>query len=66
MQNSLVAEAEVLTVSDIARELGISRQALYQREGDRKLPAPDFRTNQGRPLWRRSTLERRGILERPE
>jgi hypothetical protein len=62
MQNLLVAEAEVLTVSDIARELGISRQALYQREGDKKLPSPDFRTKQGQPLWKRSTLERKGIL----
>lgn len=64
MQNVLVAEAEVLTVSDIARELGISRQALYQREGEKKLPPPDFRTVQGQPLWKRSTLEKAGILER--
>jgi AcrR family transcriptional regulator len=62
MQNLLVT-SEVLTVSDIARELGISRQALYQREGEKKLPKPDFRTKQGQPLWRRSTLVRKGILE---
>lgn len=62
MQNLLMAETEVLTVSDIARELGISRQALYQREGEKKLPSPDFRTVQGQPLWKRSTLQRKGIL----
>lgn len=62
MQNLLMAEAEVLTVSDIARELGITRQALYQRKGEKQLPPPDFRTKQGLPLWKRSTLEKRGIL----
>lgn len=55
---------EVLTVSEIARELGISRQALYQREGPTKLPEPDFRTVQGAPLWKRSTLKRAGIFEK--
>jgi hypothetical protein len=62
MQNLLMATQEVLTVSDIARELEISRQALYQREGEKKLPPPDFRTVQGQPLWKRSTLEKKGIL----
>lgn len=53
---------KALTVSDIARELGISRQALYQRKGEKKLPPPDFETMQGIPMWKRSTLEKRGIL----
>jgi hypothetical protein len=66
IDNPQVTE-EVLTVSDIARELGISRQALYQREGPTKLPEPDYRTaNKQAPLWKRSTLEKAGILTAPQ
>lgn len=63
-QDVLVTE-EVLTLSDVARELGVSRQALYKRRGtDRPMmPEPDYRTPGGSPLWRRSTLIRAGVLE---
>lgn len=53
---------EFLSVGEIAEELGKTRQAIQFRFQEGKLPAPDA-TTRSRPLWRRSTLERAGVLK---
>lgn len=53
---------KVLNVTDIATELGVSRQALYQRKGFGRLPPADYETGSGTPLWERSTLVRFGTI----
>lgn len=56
---------ELLSLAGIARETGISRQAArYQRT--RTLPPADYFYSAGirkTELWKRSTLERAGVLD---
>lgn len=56
---------EYLNLSDIAKELGVTRQAVSERyrTGTGGLPKPDGSLGaRGAPIWKRSTLERVGIL----
>lgn len=56
---------ELMGLADVARELGMTDQAIKNWHARGKLPPEDYThgANQ-RPLWRRSTLERAGVLER--
>jgi len=55
-------ESRLLTLSDIARELGIDKRTLSGRRQRGRLPEPDHETMLGWPLWERKTLEEAGIL----
>lgn len=55
---------ELLSLAGIARETGRTRQTLWEQT--EKLPRADFFYGAGKRrtlLWKRSTLERAGILE---
>lgn len=55
---------ELLTIPDIARARGTSRQAVQElwARKSKRLPKPDAMVS-GRPAWKRSTLEKSGTLE---
>lgn len=54
---------EYLNVSDIARALSMTRQSIAERLRRGSLPRPDGLIGARRtPIWRRSTLERDGLL----
>lgn len=54
---------EYLNLSDIARARGVSRQAISQTFHAGGLPRPDgILGYPPRPIWKRSTLERAGVL----
>lgn len=60
---------ELLSLAAIARATGRSRQALQQRRHAGSLPPADFvigGEERETLLWKRSTLERAGVLPRPE
>jgi predicted transcriptional regulator len=51
------------SLADLARALGVSRQAVSDRYARGTLPEPDHRTkDQDWPMWERTTLERAGVL----
>lgn len=57
---------ELLSLAGIARETGRTRQTLLEQKG--KLPRADYFHGAGIrrvDLWKRSTLERAGILPKP-
>lgn len=66
---------EMFTAPELARSLKITTQSLDERlalaearkwKPSRRgavIPKPDAHTHSGRPLWRRSTLERAGLLD---
>lgn len=62
LENPQVTEM-VMTLSDVARELGVSRQAILNRKNRGTLPEPDYQTVNGSPMWKRHTLEKAGILQ---
>lgn len=55
---------EIFGEADIAKERGVKPQTIQVERRRGKMPKPDLMTVGGRPLWKRSTLERAGILPR--
>lgn len=53
---------EIFGEIDIARARGVKPQTIQVERARGKIPAPSFITVGGRPLWRRSTLEKAGVL----
>lgn len=60
-QTALVTET-ILTLADIAKRLGVSRQAIKNRMDRGTLPEPDFVTDRGAPAWKLSTLRKAKIV----
>ena len=55
---------EYLNISDIARARGVSRQTVNESFHAGSLPKPDGVLGARRsPIWRRTTLERAGVLD---
>lgn len=52
---------EVFQIADVAELLGVSTQAIWDRYHRGTMPEPDYETPKGKPLWKRSTLEREGV-----
>lgn len=53
---------KLLGLSDLARELEVSRQAIRDRYERGRLPKPNYIGPKDGPLWKRATLERAEIL----
>lgn len=55
---------ELLGLADLAREQGVSDQVVKNWHTRGKLPPEDFWHGvKRRPLWRRSTLKRAGLID---
>ncbi len=52
----------ILNLSDLAKRLGVSRQAVKNRYDRGTLPEPDYKTERGIPFWKLSTLKKAGVL----
>lgn len=52
----------ILNLSDLAKRLGVSRQAIKGRYDRGTLPEPDYRTERGIPFWKLSTLKKAKVL----
>lgn len=58
---------ELLGLADLAREQGVSDQVVQNWRARGKLPPEDFwHGAKRRPLWKRSTLKRSGLLAEPK
>lgn len=49
--------------ADIANERGVKPQTIQVERDRGKIPPPDLVTVGGRPLWKRSTLVKAGVLD---
>lgn len=58
----LLMTETVMSLADIAQELGVSRQAIKNRMDRGTLPKPDYKTVRGAPLWKRSTLKKAEVI----
>lgn len=58
----------LLGLSDVARERGVSIQVVanWYSRANGKLPKPSYMGPRDAPLWRRSTLERAGVVPSSE
>lgn len=54
---------ELFGEADIAHALGVKPQTIQVHRNRGKIPKPDFKTVGGRPLWRRFSLEKAGVLD---
>lgn len=52
----------ILNLSDLAKRLGVSRQAVKNRYDRGTLPEPDYKTERGIPFWKLSTLKKAKVL----
>lgn len=50
------------TITDVARALGVTKQAISARYHRGTMPPVDASTLSGTPLWLESTLEMAGVL----
>jgi predicted DNA-binding transcriptional regulator AlpA len=57
MTSAALAELELLRGSDVARELGISRQAVHKLHRSGRAPQPAIALPYG-PLWARKDVDR--------
>lgn len=62
MLETLEVTETVVSLTDLAKRLGVSRQAIKNRYDRGTLPEPDFKTERGIPFWKLSTLKKAGIL----
>lgn len=62
-RNMLLIMEKLLGISDVARELAVTRQAIRDRYERGRLPKPSYLGPKDGPLWKRAVLVRDGVLK---